>query len=141
MRAGWRSKDTAIRFIFLKVALPFIFGGVAVILVYGAGIGDLEPLGEAMVCLSAALLSAYAPDFYFGQRKLNGIIGDVEKLHRIPDPAKKWLLILCTANPADSLWQNGIQKFNDKFSPYAVSAMTMPHEFPETYFLGLLKVS
>ena len=35
-RAGWRSKDAVVRYLFLRIALPFVFGVGAVVLPPGA---------------------------------------------------------------------------------------------------------
>ena len=41
MRAGWRSKDAIILYLFLKVALPFAFGATALALFYGLNLYNL----------------------------------------------------------------------------------------------------
>jgi len=62
MRAGWRSKDAIIRYLFLKVALPFALGGLAVFLFYGANLYRLDTPAKLAVTIGAVLLGAYLPD-------------------------------------------------------------------------------
>ena len=90
MRAGWRSSDAIIRFLFLKIAMPFIIGGIAAILVYGLDIGQFDPTGQILVCLFAGLAAAYSPDIFVrnaaGKRQ--------EKIRKaIPDALD--LMVIC----------------------------------------------
>ena len=64
MRAGWRSKDAIIRYLFAKVALPFAFGGFAVFMVYGVNAWALESTAKLAITIGAVLVGAYAPDFF-----------------------------------------------------------------------------
>jgi len=64
MRAGWRSKDAIIRYLFLKLALPFTLGGLAVFLLYGLNLYGLEPPAKLALTIGSVLLGAYAPDIY-----------------------------------------------------------------------------
>lgn len=61
-RAGWRSKDALIRFFFAKFTLPFAFGGVAVLMLYGLDAYALSPIWKAGSALGATVLGAYLPD-------------------------------------------------------------------------------
>ncbi len=61
-RAGWRTKDAQIRYLFMKVALPFAFGSMALFMVYGMNIGELEPTGKLIATLVGVILGAYFPD-------------------------------------------------------------------------------
>ncbi|MEE8188921.1 MAG: type II secretion system F family protein [Kiloniellales bacterium] len=61
-RAGWRSKEAIIRYLFLKVALPFAFGGTAVFLIYGLDAYKLTMMWKLGVCLGAVIFGAYLPD-------------------------------------------------------------------------------
>lgn len=76
--------------------------------------------------------------FYFGDPSSVGIKPDVEKLLEI-ERGSKFLLILATANPGDE-WLTGVSRFNGKFSPLSLAPLTMPEEFPTSYFPGLLEV-
>jgi hypothetical protein len=78
---------------------------------------------------------------YFVDKKY-GIYNDVDKLSKI-DNGGKYILILATKNPrCDELgnWEKGINKFNEKFAPLRIRSHTMPSDFPDSYFLGLLEV-
>lgn len=62
MRAGWRSKDAIILYLFLKVALPFAFGTLAMVLFYGLNVYDLTTQGKLIVTIGSVLIGAYLPD-------------------------------------------------------------------------------
>ncbi len=64
MRAGWRSKDAIIRYLFSKLALPFAFGGTAVILLHVLDLYNLDTMQKLMVTLASVIVGAYAPDIY-----------------------------------------------------------------------------
>ena len=61
-RAGWRNKDTLVRFFFAKFALPFVFGGVALFMLYGLDAYAMKPMWKAASALGATLFGAYLPD-------------------------------------------------------------------------------
>ena len=81
----------------------------------------------------------YEAFFYFKDPKSVGILQDVKKLVAIPEVAK-YLLILTTANPGQDIWLKGIAEFNQKFQPLTLKTLTFPQDFPDYYFLGLLKI-
>ncbi len=62
MRAGWRSKDAIIRYLFMKMLLPLVFGIVVVILLYGLNQFDLAPVSKLGAALGSVILGAYLPD-------------------------------------------------------------------------------
>ncbi|WP_340119732.1 type II secretion system F family protein [Pelagibius sp. 7325] len=62
MRAGWRSKDALVRFFFAKFALPFIFGGIAVLMLYVLDAYAMTETSKAIWALGATLGGAYLPD-------------------------------------------------------------------------------
>ncbi|GAB4369310.1 MAG: type II secretion system F family protein [Kiloniellaceae bacterium] len=62
MRAGWRSKDALVRFFFAKFALPFLFGGFALLVLYGLDAYAMAPTWKAATALGATLFGAYLPD-------------------------------------------------------------------------------
>jgi tight adherence protein C len=62
MRAGWRSKDAVIRYLFFKLALPFVFGSIALFLFYGLDAYELSPMPKLMVTIGSVVFGAYAPD-------------------------------------------------------------------------------
>lgn len=61
-RAGWRSKDALVRFFFAKFALPFLCGGVALMVLYGLDAYAMAPGWKATTALGATLFGAYLPD-------------------------------------------------------------------------------
>ncbi len=63
-RAGYRSKDALVGYLFCKVALPFVFGSVAVICLYGLDSFGLEPLQKLLVSAVAVVLGTYGPDVF-----------------------------------------------------------------------------
>jgi len=81
----------------------------------------------------------YNAQFYFGDPTSVGIKPDIEKLTIIKSD-NKYMLISMTANPGRNDWQNGVQKFNNKFSNLKIESLTDPAEFEDFYFLGLLKI-
>jgi tight adherence protein C len=62
MRAGWRSKDAIIRYLFMKLFLPLAFGVVVVVLLYGLNLYDLSPVLKLGASLGSVILGAYLPD-------------------------------------------------------------------------------
>lgn len=60
--AGWRNKDAIVRFFFFKFALPFVCGGIALIMLYGLNAYDLEPAWKAASALGVTVFGAYLPD-------------------------------------------------------------------------------
>jgi tight adherence protein C len=62
MRAGWRSKDAIIRYLFMKLFLPLAFGVIVVILLYGLNLYDLSPALKLGAALGSVILGAYLPD-------------------------------------------------------------------------------
>jgi tight adherence protein C len=61
-RAGWRSKDAVVRYLFLRIALPFVFGVGAVVLLYGLNVYKLDSTMKLMVSMMAVMFGAYFPD-------------------------------------------------------------------------------
>ena len=62
VRAGWRNKDALIFYFFFKLALPFIFGGIALLFTFGINVFELDTMRSVAVSLGAVILGAYAPD-------------------------------------------------------------------------------
>ncbi|MGB8273911.1 MAG: type II secretion system F family protein [Alphaproteobacteria bacterium] len=61
-RAGWRSRDILVTYLFLKVTLPAVFGAVAATMFYGMGLYGLPAFQKLLVVLAAVLAGVYAPD-------------------------------------------------------------------------------
>lgn len=64
MRVGWRSKDAIVVFLFWKLTLPFIAGGLAVFFLYGTGLYDMSEGARLLASLLAVLVAAYLPEIY-----------------------------------------------------------------------------
>jgi tight adherence protein C len=61
-RAGWRSKDAMVRFFFAKFALPFLFGGIALVMLYVLDAYPMQSMWKAATSLGVTLIGAYLPD-------------------------------------------------------------------------------
>ncbi len=62
MRAGWRSKDAIIGYLFAKLALPLSFGVLVVFVLYGLDLYDLQPTAKLGIALASVIFGAYLPD-------------------------------------------------------------------------------
>jgi tight adherence protein C len=62
MRAGWRSREAVVRYLFLKVVLPFGLGALAVIFVVILDLYNLSTPQKVAASIGAVLLGAYLPD-------------------------------------------------------------------------------
>ncbi len=85
--------------------------------------------------------TSYNPRSYFTDDNSGGLTKDLDKLSRLPIADSKWFLILVTRNPGEDDWQGGLTAFHEKFAPRGLAAHSQPSQFPESYFLGLLKVA
>lgn len=61
-RAGRRTNDALVRYLFMKVALPFGFGAIALFLVYGLDFAAMEDTHKLIATLVAVIVGAYFPD-------------------------------------------------------------------------------
>ena len=61
-RAGYRSKDAVVRYLFLRIALPFIFGVAAVVALYGLDLYKLDSTVKLLASMLAVMAGAYFPD-------------------------------------------------------------------------------
>ena len=77
--------------------------------------------------------------FYFSDPSSVGIAPDIKKLATIQND-HKYLLVLASANPGEIAWLTGVDRFNHKFAPPSLKPLTYPKDFPDYYFLGLLKI-
>ncbi len=62
--AGWRSKDALVSFLFMKICLPFVFGGAAAFALYGIGIVDMPPMLRLLAAMICVVIGAYAPEAF-----------------------------------------------------------------------------
>lgn len=63
-QAGWRSKDAVVRFLFAKLALPFVFGSVALFVLYVLELYNLNNGQKLIAVLGLTVFGAYAPEIY-----------------------------------------------------------------------------
>lgn len=67
-KAGWRSKDAMIVFLFFKLVLPLIIGLLAIILIYGLDIFPWAPLTKMMIAICTILFSAMGPNIFLSNK-------------------------------------------------------------------------
>jgi len=61
-RAGWRSRDALVGYLFAKLCLPAATGGIAALIIYGAGAYDLQPMMRLVVVMGGMVLALFLPD-------------------------------------------------------------------------------
>ncbi|MFZ5789199.1 MAG: type II secretion system F family protein [Pseudomonadota bacterium] len=89
-QAGWRSTDALVRYLFAKFALPFVFGGLAVILFEVRGLYDLPGIANLGITIACVLVGSFLPDIFLK----NGIIKRATKIRRgLPDALD--LMVIC----------------------------------------------
>ncbi|MFZ4761381.1 MAG: type II secretion system F family protein [Alphaproteobacteria bacterium] len=64
LRAGFRKQDAVSYFLFAQVAMPFAFGGVAALLLYGLHVGKLNDIQRSMIFLASLAVGGLAPSLY-----------------------------------------------------------------------------
>lgn len=62
LQGGHRSKDALVYFMFFKLVLPIIIGIIAVVLFYGVGLFNLEPMMKMLVSGGAVLFASFLPE-------------------------------------------------------------------------------
>lgn len=70
----------------------------------------------------------------------SGVRHAVERLLEVRG-GDKFLLVLMTGNPGEADWTAGIGKFNEKFRPLDIDPLTRTADYPDDFFLGLLKAN
>jgi tight adherence protein C len=63
-RAGWRSKDALVVYLFAKAAAPFVFGAGALAILGLSGSGTLNPGVRLLVLCGAFVAGLYGPEIY-----------------------------------------------------------------------------
>jgi tight adherence protein C len=63
-RAGVRSRDALVVFLFFKLVMPVVVGFAAFALVYSGGMGDLAPTMRLLSVAGAILFGFFLPDIY-----------------------------------------------------------------------------
>ena len=61
-KAGWRSRDAVIVFLFMKVAMPIVAGVGGLFLIYGVNLYDLPPMAKLLIATLIVILGAFSPD-------------------------------------------------------------------------------
>lgn len=90
LQAGFRSPDAITIYFFLKLALPFAFGAIALFSVYVFKLVEVEGVLRMVVCLGAVVVGAYGPEVYLK----NVITKRKAKLRKgLPDALD--LLVIC----------------------------------------------
>ncbi len=89
--AGWRSKDALVAFLFMKICLPFVFGGAAAFALYGIGIVDIPPMLRLLAAMICVVIGAYVPELF-----VKNAIQKRRKLIQKGLPDTLDLLVICT---------------------------------------------
>lgn len=90
VQAGYRSPDAVTVYFFLKLSLPFTFGGLALVSLYVFHLVELAPTMRLLVCTGAVVCGAYAPELFIR----NAIAKRKHRLRRgLPDALD--LLVIC----------------------------------------------
>ena len=90
-RAGWRSKDALVIYLFARLSLPVLSGGGAVLAIYVMEVFTLKPMVEMVAVMGCVLLGFVAP---------NIVIKNVQDKRRtairkqLPDALD--LMVICT---------------------------------------------
>ena len=91
MRAGLRSKDALITFLFFKLAGPLIIGGIAAFLLYVVKAYDITESQKLLATVGSFFLGIYAPEVFVR----NLIAKRKDKLRKaLPDALD--LMVICT---------------------------------------------
>ena len=64
MCAGWRSKDAVVTFLFFKLSLPFVFGGLGLFVVFALTSAELEPIFKVLAAMVGVVVGAYLPEIF-----------------------------------------------------------------------------
>ena len=63
-RAGWRSRDALVAYLFLKMTLPAALGAVAATMFYGMELYALPAMQKLLVVTAAVVAGVYLPDVF-----------------------------------------------------------------------------
>jgi len=64
LRAGKRSKDAVVLFLFMKLAMPIILGSITAILLYGTSLYPMPPIVKLVVSVTMIMVGFYLPEMY-----------------------------------------------------------------------------
>ncbi len=90
LQAGYRSPDAVTVYFFLKLALPFAFGALALFAIYIVNIVEIEGPMRLVVCMGAVVIGAYGPEIF-----LKNTIARRKALLRKGLPDALDLLVIC----------------------------------------------
>jgi len=84
----------------------------------------------------------FAPSQYFtlSEERSDSYAYCVKRLLTIPENSDKFMLMLFTPNPRPKGWNDEVNAFNAEFLKLAMHPLTNPDEYPDYFFLGLLRV-
>ena len=89
-KAGWRSSDALVRFLFAKLMLPFVFGGISLFLFQIVQLYHLPLMTRLAVIMGSVLLGAFLPDVIVK----NTIVKRADKIRKgLPDALD--LMVIC----------------------------------------------
>jgi len=89
-QAGWRSSDALVRFLFAKLSLPFVFGGISLFLFQIMHLYHLPTTTRLAVIMGSVLVGAFLPDVLVK----NTIIKRADKIRKgLPDALD--LMVIC----------------------------------------------
>jgi tight adherence protein C len=108
-RAGWRSNDALVRYLFFKVTLPLACGAAAVLALYVLKLYDLKPMMRLAVTMGLVVLGAFLPDLVIS----NAATKRKDKLRKaLPDVLD--LMVIC-AEAGLSL-DSTLKRVSDEFA-------------------------
>jgi len=90
-QAGWREKDAIVIFLFFKLCLPFVFGGIGFLGILFFSGADLAPMMKVLVAMVGVVTGAYLPEIFVknaAQKRR------VAMLKGLPDALD--LMVICT---------------------------------------------
>ncbi|MCW8835108.1 MAG: type II secretion system F family protein [Rhodospirillales bacterium] len=68
-QAGWRNKDAMVVYLFTKLVMPFVFGGLAVFVLFVMKSYDFSTGMRALISLGAVVIGAYAPEIFISNAR------------------------------------------------------------------------
>ncbi len=63
-QAGWRSKDGIVLFLFFKICMPFVAGGVSILVLTTLYASQVQPMMQVLIAMLAVVAGAYAPETF-----------------------------------------------------------------------------
>jgi len=63
-QAGWRSKEGVVLFLFFKICMPFVFGGLSILVLSSINNAQVQPMMQVLIAMVAVVIGAYAPEIF-----------------------------------------------------------------------------